>query len=396
MDWERLAEALAESVTPPASRWRHAIAITPRHEFVPRWWDTTYGGWVARVGAEDEEAWARTAYSDRSIVTEVAGLHADHADAGTGGRGRPTSSSTLPSLVARMYDYAQVLPGVDVLDVGTGSGYGAALLATRLGDEQVTTIDVDPYVTKVAGERMAALGLHPAVLTADTAEELPGTYDRIVAMVSVRPVPAAWMRALRPGGRLVTVIAGTSLILTATKAPDDDPEWPGWAIGRIEWERAGFMHARPAPGDYPAERAVLFANVRDARGEDTSVGRYPVIDVEEAWDISSMLELAAPNIEHHHQRGADGSQTAWMIHPDGSWARATGDGDEPPIVHQAGPRRLWDLLDQIRHRWVTHGELPVRGAHAYVTPDGVIHLARGDWHANIAGPGDEPEVDRSA
>lgn len=382
MDWERHAESLANAVTLPASRWRHTIAITPRHEFVPHWWESTDGGWVARDGSADEEAWARMAYSDRSLVTEVAGLHADHAQPGTETRGRSTSSSTLPSLVARMYDYTHALHGMDILDVGTGSGYGAALLATQFGDERVTTIDVDPYITKAAEERLGALGIRPTVVTADAADELPDTYDRIVAMVSVRPIPAAWMRALRPGGRLVAVIAGTSLIITATKYSDNDPDQPGWAIGRIEWERAAFMPARHAPGDYPSG-GVRLAGIRDADGEETRRGRYPVLDVEEAWDVNSMLELAVPGIEHHYERGKDGRHTAWMIHPDGSWARATSYADGYPTVHQAGPRRLWDELDTIRHYWVEHGELPVRGAQAFISPDGAIHLARGDWRITI-------------
>jgi protein-L-isoaspartate O-methyltransferase len=61
--------------------------------------------------------------------------------------------------------------------------------------------------------------------------------------VAVRPIPPGWLAALRPGGRLVTTITGTSLIITAGKTPD------GGASGRTEWDRAGFMHTRSGP-DY--------------------------------------------------------------------------------------------------------------------------------------------------
>ena len=48
-----------------------------------------------------------------------------------------------------------------------------------------------------------------------------------------------------------------------------------------------------------------------------------------------------------------------MVHADGSWARATGAGDDTPTVHQGGPRRLWDILDGIRLDWLRDGSLPV-------------------------------------
>lgn len=381
MEWERHAAALADGVALPPSRWHRPVAEVPRHVFLPRWWDRAEDGWTVRDGREDEQAWMATAYSDRSIVTEVAGRHADHEAPGTTAHGWSTSSSTAPSLVTRMYRLGHLSDGADVLDVGTGSGYGAGLLTHRFGDERVTTIDVDPYLTKAAAERLDQLGLHPTVLTSDAAGELPGTYDRIVAMVSVRPIPASWLTALRPGGRLVAVITGTSLVLTAEKVREGSGEKPGWAVGRIEWERATFMASRPGPGAYPADQ---LAEIRDADGEHVSRGRYPVLDVTEAWDVGSMLELTVPGVQHRYERGSDGLQTAWMTRADGSWARATGEADEVPTVHQSGPVRLWDELDAIRHYWVTHGELPVRGAKAIISPEGTIHLARGNWRVSIA------------
>lgn len=84
-----------------------------------------------------------------------------------------------------------------------------------------------------------------------------------------------------------------------------------------------------------------------------------------------------------------GITTAWITHPDGSWARATGQPGQPATVHQAGPRRLWDILDAIRADWLSHGYLPLWGAHARIEPDGTCHLSKGHWHATIA-PQDTP------
>lgn len=74
-----------------------------------------------------------------------------------------------------------------------------------------------------------------------------------------------------------------------------------------------------------------------------------------------------------------------MLHPDGSWARATADGDHSPVIHQSGPRRLWDILDGLRRDWLRDGSLPACGAKVTISPDGSMHLTRGRWNAEISG-----------
>jgi protein-L-isoaspartate O-methyltransferase len=387
VNWQPWALRLAEQVTHSTSRWQPIVAAVPRHVFVPRWWKWTSPGsgygtdtFTLADGPADQATWLKAAYRDRSLVTRVGPLHADHANSSDRPSGMPTSSATLPGLIIQMLRHVMIDDGMEVLDVGTGSGYGTAVLAVRLGDSRVTSIDVDSYLTKAAAERLEGIGLRPQVVTCDATGPLPGTYDRIVATVSVRPIPASWLQALRPGGRLVTTIAGTALILTADKTED------GGAAGRIEWDRAGFMHTRTGP-DYPLTLHPLLDEIRDADGDHVSPGRYPVTNVVEAWELWSTLGTLHPGIEHHyeqHGNGRDNTRTAFMLHSDGSWAKATSRGDDPPIVHQGGPRRLWDLLDDIRATWLRDGSLPVYGAQATVTPDGTIQLRRERWQATLA------------
>ena len=317
----------------------------------------------------------RAAYSDQTLVTRLGIAHADHARPADHPDGRPTSSATQPGLVVAMYRHAGITDGSHVLDIGTGSGYGTALLARRLGDRLVTSIDIDDYLVAAAADRLDEVGLRPEVITGDATGLLPGSYDRIVSMMSVAPVPASWLLALRPGGRLVTAIAGTGLLVTADKTPD------GGAVGRTEWYRAGFMTSRSGP-DYPPALLDQYPNARDEHGEQASVGRYPLVNIGSAWELMSMLGVTVPGIEHHYQQNTDGTRTAWLLAPDGSWARATATGDGPPTVWQAS-RRLWDLADDIRHAWLTDGRLPAYGAIATITPDGRIHLRKGSWQAEI-------------
>ncbi|MET8563209.1 protein-L-isoaspartate(D-aspartate) O-methyltransferase [Streptomyces flaveolus] len=376
MKWLPHARRLAHQVIRPESRWHAAVATTPRHAFVPRWWEPDGDTWVLRTGPDHPDEWMAVAYSDQSLTTRVDTRHADNAqDGDVLDGGTPTSSSTLPSLVVRMYRHAMIDDGHQVL-VTTGTGYGTALACARLGDDHVTSIDIDEHLVKLATERLALHGENPRMEVCDITGPLPGEYDRIVSTVSVRPVPASWLRALRTGGRLVTTIAGTGLILTADKTAD------GGAVGRIEWDRAGFMPARHGD-DYEHLDETVWKGAADGDGERTLVSRYPLLYPADAWDVMSMLELQVPGVLYRQESRGE-ARTVWLLHPDGSWARATAHGHlDSPEVHEAGPRRLWDALERIRNRLNKEGSLPVYGARVSITPTGVTTLSRGAWSVNL-------------
>jgi SAM-dependent methyltransferase len=264
--------------------------------------------------------------------------------------------------------------GMDLLDIGTGAGGLTAYASARFGYQQMTSIDVDPYLCDVARERLARMGFYPRIHTVDATGDISGTYDRIIATVSVRPLPASWLAALGPGGRLVTTIANTSLILTAWKGEN------GGAKGQFERDWARFMPSRHST-DYEPGLTELFTKARNEDG-DVSTGRYPVVDVENAWELRSMLEITVPGVELDFRQDSL-RRTAYLAHADGSWARASAERTDPPTVHQCGPRRLWDELERIRNRQSAEGSLSLYGSRARITPDGVCHLSRGRWSATI-------------
>src|SRR5437868_8550828 len=167
MDWKGHAARLAAVATPPGSRWRGPVETVPSHPFIPRWWawSDSDDGWVLRDGPSDPEAWMAAAYRDQTLVTRVGPLHADHGIPGSVMQGRPTSSSTLPGLVVQMYRHASIGERSTILDVGTGSAYGTAILCARVGAARVTAIDVDDHLNQAGRERLAQLNLRPQVIT---------------------------------------------------------------------------------------------------------------------------------------------------------------------------------------------------------------------------------------
>ena len=112
-----------------------------------------------------------------------------------------------PKLEARMLQELALAPGDTVLEVGTGSGYMTALLASV--GRHVHSVDIVPEFTRSAAARIAAHGLYNVTLeTGDAARgwNLHAPYDAIVLTGSVPVLPAAFRNSLRPGGRLLAVV----------------------------------------------------------------------------------------------------------------------------------------------------------------------------------------------
>lgn len=375
--WTEAAKALADKVTADAPAWHDAVSSTPRHRLVPSWWQRIPNSpaqeWELVDLPEDSPERVHAAYTDETLVTRVGPTHADHATPGEHGKGEPTSSSTLPGLIVSMAHRLGGKSGHTVLDVGTGSGYSAGLFARRFGDENVTSVDVDPYLVEAARTRLAEFGRTPRVDAIDATGELPEPeYDRIMATVSVRPVPPSWLRALRPGGRLVTTIAHTALLITADMGTDSI------ARGTVQPDPATFMETR-READYPAKLNDVFVSARVREGEDVRLPDGTVPDLWQEWPLRWLYELDTPGVE---TRAAtypdDGRRLVWLLAADGSWARAE-DGTTP-MVHQGGPRRLWDDLERVRRKWEENNRFSLHTLRAELTADGSSLLSpNGSW-----------------
>ena len=193
-DWpvraRRLAEKLVADGDLHSPQWKSAVCAVPRHEFIPHYYrhdtSTRPATWqlVTPHDPSDVQAWLELVYSDTTLITAVA----DYAERGVQ---IPVSSSSKPDLMVRMLEELDVTDGDRVLEIGTGTGYNAALLSHRLGSQNVFSVDVDPALIAAARSRLARLGYHPTLAAADgaagMAEHAP--YDRIIATCSVLVIP---------------------------------------------------------------------------------------------------------------------------------------------------------------------------------------------------------------
>lgn len=232
-----------------------AMLAVPRHVFVP--------------GVPVEAA-----YRDDAIIIkrDVDGL--------------PVSSSSQPTIMALMLDQLGLAPGHRVLEVGTGSGYNAALMAHLAGPTGVVvSVDIDPQVVDQASVSLAAAGYRSVtVVCADGVNGYApaAPYDRIIATVGVWDLAPAWLDQLAPEGRIVVPLdlRGAQISVAFER---ESEHWVSRSQVACGFMRLRGQSAGPEKVRVLDQKTGLVLAVPDGRG----------IDAEGIWNA-----LAAPAVIH--------------------------------------------------------------------------------------------------
>jgi protein-L-isoaspartate(D-aspartate) O-methyltransferase len=196
-----------------------AFAQVPRHVFVP-------------------EAGPAAAYRDEAFVIKC------------GPDGMPVSSSSQPAMMAIMLDQLGLEPGHRVLEIGTGSGYNAAVMSAVVGPQgQVVSIDIDPELVERSRASLAEAGYdRVTLLCADGGFGDPAgaPFDRIIVTAGAWDIAPAWLDQVVLGGFLVLPLSIRGIQLSvALQRRDARPAVPGvgegdeW-VGKSAW-RCGFV-----------------------------------------------------------------------------------------------------------------------------------------------------------
>jgi protein-L-isoaspartate(D-aspartate) O-methyltransferase len=158
----------------------------------------------------------RVAYADRAVIVRRA------ADAS------PISSASQPTMVATMLEQLNAAEGHRVLEIGTGTGYNAALLSLIVGRSGlVVTVELEAELGARATATLAAVARHRVDVVIGNGKfgyPAQAPYDRIIVTAGALKVATGWADQLADGGRLVVPLVdrrGAGTVVLFEKASNE-------------------------------------------------------------------------------------------------------------------------------------------------------------------------------
>jgi len=359
-DWapraQRLADLLATQGDVHHPAWKSAVAAVPRHVFVPAAYQQDNTGTWQPVDVTSPSG-LDLVYSPTTLVTAL-------VDRGT--HQESISSSTKPDLMLRMLDALDIHNGHKVLEIGTGTGYNAALLSHRLGENLVFSVDIDSELVEGARGRLHKIGFQPTLVTADGAGGLPehAPFDRIIATCSVPTVPWAWAEQLGVGGKILVDVkvapeAGNLVLLH---------RHPDRLEGRFTTRWGSFMTMRRRNDKASASPPPRSAHTRRRR---TTIPPHPWWNHRIGWLLAQFQGLPADvHIGMHLDPDTRAPTTSFLSAPDGSWATVSLTSNHGHYdVIEGGPTALWDSLERAHQVWLEHEQPDWTRLGLTITPD---------------------------
>ena len=249
-------------------------------------------------------------------VAEEHGVEAVYRDEAyptkTDVQGNAISSSSQPGIMASMLEALNVSPGLKVLEIGTGTGYNAALLSRLVGPKgRVTSVELDRDVARTARRVLGTGGYRVNVVVGDGRHGWTrgAPYDRIIVTASSLDVPAAFLHQLQEGG----------LIVMPLRLSDTVPfrqvvvafQRRGRRLRSVSVIHGGFMRLRERPEDPSVPWPVWeVAEARDATRRVVASLTGPTLDTLSPDERRQMLGLivSTPRSERIGIRASGRSQ----------------------------------------------------------------------------------------
>jgi protein-L-isoaspartate(D-aspartate) O-methyltransferase len=318
---------------------------------VDRKWFIPDQVWVNRTPVDrttQPDTWLEAVYSNTVIVTQFDDGKTEWPDVGD----IPSCSASMPSAVLGMLAHLNIEKGHTVLEIGTGTGFNAALLAQLVGlSGQVATVEIDPDLAVVAKDALARTGfgnVHVTRRDATTGNPACAPFDRVISTASVHlgRIPYAWVEQTKPGGVIITPVRAdlTSGPLVRFMVNKD-----GTATGRMVPIGVEFMEVR-------SQRTARNPDDYFDWTDDTASRRITKIkpwlmfsDIVSRWALAVALPFCRYDIEEN--------KYLWLRDPvTGSWASVVPNGGGGFLVRQKGIRRLWDQAEDAYRWWMEQGQ----------------------------------------
>lgn len=170
---------------------RQVLFKVPRHCFIEQYYDHEAPDGIVQVeSGKPTVRQLETIYSDRGLMI----------------REEPHSAASQPGLIFEMLADLELAHGLKVLEVGTGSGWNAGLIAFSVGDDSlVYSIDLQADLVEKARNHLRSVGFNRVNLKADDGGLgwQGETFDRLIVTVGSPDIPPAWGQSLTEGGILV-------------------------------------------------------------------------------------------------------------------------------------------------------------------------------------------------
>lgn len=211
IEQERLLETIRNKAWVKISKdVEQAYLMTPRHHFV-RKFSVDYDNWI-EVDDETIKNFLLLIYADATLLIWDDGHH--------------VSTISQPSLVLHMLELLDIKPGMRIFELGTGSGWNAAMLGRLVGNSgEVVSYEIIPELARDAERNFSSMNLPQVkVKSGDAAElikeELP--FDRGVFTAGAFDLPLSFFDKVKEGGKLLFVLKTGSddLLLTLEKRKD--------------------------------------------------------------------------------------------------------------------------------------------------------------------------------